>query len=162
MLVEALRNDIAVQDDANLAPDAPEYVVLRDIGLVDDPHNSDSSWDRLVVTFVQLGFSPHSHSSWRTEPGVEPAPPLAREASFLVCADYANYDLALQRICQSLEFFERKPLFEFVPPARADSVKVQVVLPPTNIESANLLFSSLGVRMRPALLYQATFRAAGN
>ena len=164
-LVEGLRTHISGMDSGAGAPDAAEYVVLRDIAKAGPKGSRKTTSNRLVVSLVRLEPDLHARHEAPRAPG--PIPEAESEAPFvarfLITADYADHDLALHRLYQAFQFFHGNPVLSTNaenPRTSEDDRLIQCVIANSDEASVAAMWQSLRTPRRPAFQIECRSQAS--
>jgi hypothetical protein len=135
---------------------------LRDIGRVEWSETGERALNRIVVSLAHVAEDASAPLRNLPVPDRDRNPGFASRAEvyFLISADYIDYELALHRISQSLDFFARGPgILKFEPssPACGREEAVQCSLVPATEE--NLANGWLALRTRRRPCFQVVCRA---
>ncbi|MEM8488354.1 MAG: DUF4255 domain-containing protein [Bacteroidota bacterium] len=113
--------------------------------------------DKLVFTLVNVAPD-KTLKNIRNPIGldrVRRGPSLGLQLYVLLKADFAMYSTALNRLSQAVSFFHDRPIFGQQHPALPEHVeRVNIELEDTDLESASRLWTMLGERYMPSVLYK--------
>ncbi len=166
LIVDQLRQYIASTDTVAGAIDAPDYVVLGNIALADVPDLTPTIKERTVLSLVNTS----EESTLKNLPDHERrggevryrSAPVHLNLFLLFSANYDDYENALVRLSQVIEFFQGKnvftyqdsPMDEFQDDSEVAEMKLILDLYTMTFEQINYLWGSLGGKQVPFVMYK--------
>jgi hypothetical protein len=166
LIVDQVRQYIASTDAVAGAIDAPDYVVLGNIALADVPDLTPTIKQRTVLSLVNTSEEATLKNKLHYErTGTETRyqnPPIHLNLFLLFSANYDDYENALLRLSQVIEFFQGKnvftyldsPMDEFQDDADVAEIKLILDLHTMTFEQINYLWGSLGGKQVPFVMYK--------
>jgi hypothetical protein len=147
-------------------PDAPEYVVLGNIAQADAPDLTPPIRERVVLSLVNV----HEEATLKNQPFREAVngrvryrnAPAFLNLFLLFSANYDDYENALVRLTQVIEFFQGRnvftyndaPVAELMGEEGVQELRLVLSLYSMTFEQVNHLWGSLGGKQYPFVLYK--------
>ena len=155
--------------DDEVDPTSPDVVLLGNIALVENnPNNTNGTANNVLLSLVNIEEEKRLKNARNYSQNgnqIEYAnPPINLNLYLLFSASYNDYETALRRLSQVIEFFQGKKSFTYAnspspgilstDPDIAD-LKMLMEIHTLNFEQINDLWGSLGGKQVPFVMYRA-------
>ncbi len=167
IVTDQLRQSLKSTDPLGNAVDAPEYVVIGNIGKAESGTGTNVLQERTVLTLVNLDEESTLKNNIQYErignQTILRNPPVHLNLYLLFSANYDDYENALLRLSQVIEFFQGKrvftfknsPLAEYIDDEEVAEMKLVMDLHTLSFQEINFLWGSLGGKQVPYVLYRS-------
>ncbi|RAJ06503.1 uncharacterized protein DUF4255 [Chitinophaga skermanii] len=149
------------------SPSADSHVVLDNVATLETPDRPPGAEERVILSMVNIEeeatLKNGMHFSSRNQSVAYSNPPLHLNLYMLVSANYKNYEDALLRLSQVLQFFQGKNSFTLQnSPSESninlgeEAARLQLILElfSLSFEQLNHLWGALGGKQMPSVLYK--------
>jgi hypothetical protein len=146
-------------------PAGSDHVVLDNVATLDTPDRPQGAEERVILSLVNIeeeaALKNTSHFYRNVQGITYQNPPVYLNLYMLVCAHYTNYEAALIRISQVIQFFQSKTSFNLNNSPSESLIKevpvdlqLHLEMFSLSFEQLNHLWGALGGKQMPSVLYK--------
>jgi len=159
--------DSYIQSFNPMGNDPESHVVLDNVATLETPDRPPGAEERIILSMVNIeeeATLKNSTHFYRNAQGIAyHNPPIYLNLYMLVSAHYKNYEDALSRLSQAIQFFQGKTSFTLKnSPNEAlansgqalDDLQLHLELFSLSFEQLNHLWGALGGKQMPSVLYK--------
>lgn len=153
--------DNYIQSFNPMGNDPEGHVVLDNVATLETPDRPPGAEEKIILSMVNIeeeATLKNSTHFYKNAQGIAyHNPPIYLNLYMLVSAHYKNYEDALSRLSQAIQFFQGKTSFNVKnsPDATVpDDLQLHLELFSLSFEQLNHLWGALGGKQMPSVLYK--------
>jgi hypothetical protein len=153
--------DNYIQSFNPMGNDPEGHVVLDNVATLETPDRPPGAEEKIILSMVNIeeeATLKNSTHFYKNAQGIAyHNPPIYLNLYMLVSAHYKNYEDALSRLSQAIQFFQGKTSFNVKNSPDAslpDDLQLHLELFSLSFEQLNHLWGALGGKQMPSVLYK--------
>lgn len=153
--------DNYIQSFNPMGNDPEGHVVLDNVATLETPDRPPGAEEKIILSMVNIEeeatLKNSTHFYKNAQGIVYHNPPIYLNLYMLVSAHYKNYEDALTRLSQAIQFFQGKASFNIKnspDQALPDDLQLHLELFSLSFEQLNHLWGALGGKQMPSVLYK--------